>query len=281
MAQILRHLSFHLGPLRWWENLRNPMAEETGPYCTSLPSPKGPSRTKKTTGHRELLRRSVLLRPPDLLRCEPFFERRDACKTQGKWCPHNGLAIANHCAILNLLRVVNLLRRSIFSTAGSLGQGLDTVVWMVQRSFTVSNWRRLPDRSWVIQADGWGSPQVYDALSGRCFAVPEKCFQGFVSENLLLLLQDRPCLCLDLIFILNNFQALLFLQDFFAGIMIVWFSESSEFHLLDPPSPELGSRKRDIKLWHIKLCPVTSVTGPPGRVSGQKDLCSLGSEDST
>ena len=40
-------------------------------------------------------------------------------------------------------------------------------------------------------------------------------------------------------------------------------------------------QKRHIKLFHIKLCPVTPVTGPPGRVSGQKDLCSLGSEDST
>ena len=44
-----------------------------------------------------------------------------------------------------------------------------------------------------------------------------------------------------------------------------------------------GSReqKRHIKLLHIKLFPVTLVTGPPGRASGQKDLCALGSEDST
>ena len=48
-----------------------------------------------------------------------------------------------------------------------------------------------------------------------------------------------------------------------------------------PPPPKTREQKRHIKLWHIKLCPVTSVTGPPGRVSGQKDLCSLGSEDST
>ena len=46
-----------------------------------------------------------LRRPSDLLRCEPFFERRDAGKTQGHWCPHNGIAIANHCAIVHLLRV--------------------------------------------------------------------------------------------------------------------------------------------------------------------------------
>ena len=32
-----------------------------------------------------------------------------------------GVAIVNHCAIANLLRIVNLLRHSIFSTAGPLG----------------------------------------------------------------------------------------------------------------------------------------------------------------
>ena len=42
-----------------------------------------------------------------------------------------------------------------------------------------------------------------------------------------------------------------------------------------------GEQKRHIKLLHIKLFAVAPVTGPPGRVSGQKDLCSLGSEDST
>ena len=45
--------------------------------------------------------------------------------------------------------------------------------------------------------------------------------------------------------------------------------------------PEVWEQKRHIKLLHIKLFPAALVTGPPGRVSGQKDLCSLGSEDST
>ena len=62
-----------------------------------------------------------LLRPPNLLRCEPFFERRVACKTKEMMCPHKGVAIANHCVIVNLLGIVNLPRRSIFSTAGSFG----------------------------------------------------------------------------------------------------------------------------------------------------------------
>ena len=44
----------------------------------------------------------------------------------------------------------------------------------------------------------------------------------------------------------------------------------------------LASREqnRHIKLLHIKLLPLAPVTDPPGRVFGQKDLCSLGSEDS-
>ena len=42
-----------------------------------------------------------------------------------------------------------------------------------------------------------------------------------------------------------------------------------------------GAEKSHIKLLHIKLFRVAPVTGPPGRVSGQEDLCCLGSEDST
>ena len=40
-------------------------------------------------------------------------------------------------------------------------------------------------------------------------------------------------------------------------------------------------QKRHIELLHVKLFPVALVTGPPGRVSRQKDLCCLRSEDST
>ena len=48
-----------------------------------------------------------------------------------------------------------------------------------------------------------------------------------------------------------------------------------------PANSRNREQKRHIKLLHIKLLPVAPVTGPPGRVSGQKDLCSLGSDDST
>ena len=51
----------------------------------------------------------------------PIFT--DKClQNQGKLCQRRGVAIANHCATLNSLCVVNLLQRSISSTAGSFGQ---------------------------------------------------------------------------------------------------------------------------------------------------------------
>ena len=58
-----------------------------------------------------------LLSPPYLLRREPLFERRN----QENSVSARGVAIANHCAIVNLVRVGNLLRRSLFNAAGSFG----------------------------------------------------------------------------------------------------------------------------------------------------------------
>ena len=45
----------------------------------------------------------------------------------------------------------------------------------------------------------------------KIIADPEKCFQELISEKLLILLRDRPCL--ELIIVSSKFQALLFLQD--------------------------------------------------------------------
>ena len=50
-----------------------------------------------------------------------------------------------------------------------------------------------------------------NAVGTKILADPEKCFQEFVSEKLLILLQDR--LYLKLIIVSSNFQAFLFLQD--------------------------------------------------------------------
>ena len=45
----------------------------------------------------------------------------------------------------------------------------------------------------------------------KILADPEKGFQELISEKLLTLLRDRPCL--ELIIVSSNSQALLFLQD--------------------------------------------------------------------
>ena len=62
-----------------------------------------------------------LLRPPDLLRREPLFEGTNVCNSQENCVRTPCAAIVNHYAIVNLLHRANLLRRSIFSTAGSFG----------------------------------------------------------------------------------------------------------------------------------------------------------------
>ena len=49
-------------------------------------------------------------------------------KNPGNCVSAGGVAIANHCAIVNLLCIVNLLQRSIVSTAGSFGEGLELLV---------------------------------------------------------------------------------------------------------------------------------------------------------
>ena len=56
---------------------------------------------------------------------------------------------------------------------------------------------------------------------------------------------------------------------------------SGQAHSVQKMPDMIREQKRHIKLLHIKLFPVAPVTGPPGRVPGQKDLCSLRSEDST
>ena len=67
-----------------------------------------------------------LLCPPDLLRCERFFERKNVSNSQESGVHTQCAAIVNHYTIVNLLRRANLLRCSIFSTAGSFGLGQDS-----------------------------------------------------------------------------------------------------------------------------------------------------------
>ena len=67
---------------------------------------------------------------PYLLRCDPFFERRDACKTKENDVRARGVAIANHCVIANLLLTVVLLSRSFLVRRGPLGSGALIDNWL-------------------------------------------------------------------------------------------------------------------------------------------------------
>ena len=94
---------------------------ETFFSASPKPHPKDPAVPKTLRGS-ELLRRSVFTTPPpDLLRREPLFEGTNVCNSQENGVCTRCAAIVNHYGIVNLLRRANLLRRSIFSTAGSFG----------------------------------------------------------------------------------------------------------------------------------------------------------------
>ena len=73
-------------------------------------APNGPSRTKNSNGIANYCAVVFLLHPPFLLRCEPLFEGKHACKTQENCVSTGEVTIVDHCAI------VDLLQHSIFST---------------------------------------------------------------------------------------------------------------------------------------------------------------------
>ena len=105
-------------PGSFW-NFSGISSGKSQPYC-----PKDPA-VLKILWDSELLHRSVSTTPPIFTTlCAPLW-REKCLQNQGKRCQRRGVgvAVANHCAIVNLLCLVNLLRRSLFSTAGSFGWG--------------------------------------------------------------------------------------------------------------------------------------------------------------
>ena len=54
----------------------------------------------------------------------PSLERKMPAKLRKNCVSAGGAAIVNHCAVVNLLRIVHLLRRSTFSTAASFQIGV-------------------------------------------------------------------------------------------------------------------------------------------------------------
>ena len=90
-------------------------------FCPAR-NPEDPAILKILRRDRELLRSSVFTTPPIFTTLWTPLWGEEWLQNPGRWCQAGGVAIANHCAIVNLLRVANLLRRSIFTTAGSFGK---------------------------------------------------------------------------------------------------------------------------------------------------------------
>ena len=89
------------------------------------PKPKGPFRTKNTTTIVKIVNCYAvvfLLRPPNLVRSGPFFERKNVCNSQESGVRRRCAAIVNHPAVLKILRVVNLLRVVFLVREGPLGK---------------------------------------------------------------------------------------------------------------------------------------------------------------
>ena len=86
--------------------------------------PKGPFRTKNTTTVVKIVNYYAvvfLLRPPNLLRRGPFFEREKCLQFPGKWCPHKALRNSKSARRTKNTTCSQFTTRSIFSTAGSFG----------------------------------------------------------------------------------------------------------------------------------------------------------------
>ena len=67
----------------------------------------------------------LLLRPHIYYAVNPSFKGKVPATPRKIVSAQGGVVIVNHCAIINSPRTVNLLQRSIFSTAGSFRKRCD------------------------------------------------------------------------------------------------------------------------------------------------------------
>ena len=103
---------------------RSPWALGPGGDCVTccvLKNPKDPA-VLKTLRDSELLHRGVFTTPPIFATVWTLPWEENVCSSQENVVRTRCTAIANHYAIANLLRRVNWLGHSIFSTAGSFGK---------------------------------------------------------------------------------------------------------------------------------------------------------------
>ena len=96
------------------------------PSKRPIKQPKGPFRTKNTTTIAKIVNYYAvvfLLRPPNLLRRGPFFERKNVCNSQENGVRARCAAMVNHTAVRKILRVVNVLHVLFLVRWGPLGRG--------------------------------------------------------------------------------------------------------------------------------------------------------------
>ena len=101
----------------------------------SQAQPKGPFRTKNATTIAKIVNCYAvvfLLRPPNLLRRGPLFERKNVCNSQENGVRTRCAAIVNQPALLKILCVVNLLRVVFLVRRGPLGGRL---LWDIKSSY--------------------------------------------------------------------------------------------------------------------------------------------------
>ena len=106
------------------ETIRENQPIHTNLRIDSCESPKGPFRTKNATTIVKIVHYYAvvfLLRPPNLVRSGPFFERKNVCNSQESGVRTRCAAMVNHPAVLKIVRVVNLLRVLVLVQRGPLG----------------------------------------------------------------------------------------------------------------------------------------------------------------
>ena len=110
--------------------------EEIHHFVVLRGGPKGPFRTKNTTTIANIVNYYAvvfLLRPPNLVRRGPFFQRKNVCNSQENGVRTRRAAIVNHPRRTKNSTRSKFTTRSIFSTAGSFGGGVQVAQHFVNK----------------------------------------------------------------------------------------------------------------------------------------------------
>ena len=91
-----------------------------------------------------------LLRPPNLVRRGPLFERKNVCNSQENGVRTRCAAIVNHPAVLKILRAVNLLRVVFLVRRGPLGMIIACLSTTLTKFLPAEGGRFFIDAEWLL-----------------------------------------------------------------------------------------------------------------------------------